>query len=364
MKLWSNFKLIEKSLKKGKTKRLPIGSKWVRIINPYAFWKRGKKLKRITWDDKKVDSELLSKDLTRLVYKKRRYNHSPSIHSYNLKSNNENLIYQSNHELSKYDLGKATVITYEVDMKHLKGTLLFPANYDPEKKYPMIVSIYEDKSGAIHDFSPPSHYEYLGFNPLKYVTDGYFVLLPDIDYQISEPGISALKCVKAAVSKALEFGSIYPDRVGLIGHSFGGYESAFIATQTDMFVAIVAGAAVTNFTSHYHSVSRNWNEPEIWRYENQQWRMGASYYAIKDSYIRNSPINFVENVTTPIMLWSGKEDYQIHWLQSIEMFLALKRLGKKCKLILLDSEPHFVIQKENQKKLSEGIKLWFDSYCK
>lgn len=330
----------------------------------YAFWMRGKKLKHITWGDKKVDNELIARDLSRIVYRKQRYNHSPSIHIYNLKLNKESLIYQSNQELSKYDLGKAEIITYKVDDKTLSGTLLFPVAYNPLKKYPMIVSIYEDKSGEILDFNPPSDYEYLGFNTLKYIIDGYFVLLPDIDYKINDPGLSALACVKGAVYKALEVGNINQDKIGLIGHSFGGYESAFIATQTDMFAAIVAGAAVTNFTSHYHSVSKTWNEPEMWRYENQQWRMGASYYAIKDSYARNSPINFVENVSTPIMLWSGKEDYQIHWLQSIEMFLALKRLNKTSKLILLDGEPHFVLKKSNQKKLSEGIKKWFDGYCK
>src|SRR5690606_6954276 len=115
-------------------------------------------------------------------------------------------------------------------------------------------------------------------------------------------------------------------------------------------------------TSDLHSVGWNWNMPEIWRYENQQWRMGDSYYNIKEAYLRNSPLHQVENVKTPLLLWTGKEDYQIIWTQSIEMFIALKRLNKPSKLLIFENDGHVLFDKVNQRKLSKEIKNWFDSY--
>jgi dipeptidyl aminopeptidase/acylaminoacyl peptidase len=242
--------------------------------------------------------------------------------------------------------------------------LLYPAHFNPEKKYPMIVYIYEKMSDKVNDFYPPSYYEYTGFNALKYTTNDYFVLLPDIAYTLQDPGISALNCVTAAVNKALELGVIDKDKIGLIGHSFGGYESAYITTQTNLFAAVVAGAGVTNFTSHYHSIGWNSKKPEIWRYESQQWRMGVSYYDNEEAYFRNSPLHHIEKVTTPMLIWSGKKDYQVHWTQSIELYLALRRLKKESKLLLFESESHFITNKKNQVKLSLEVFDWFEKYCK
>lgn len=330
----------------------------------YAIWKKGNKVKRIIFEDSKMDVILISKDFSNIVFRKQKFNEPSGIYNLNIKKNRQHLIHQSNKELLNYDLGRAELIKYRLGEEMLSGALLYPANFNPKKKYPMIVCIYEKTSSRLNFFEPPSDYGYIGFNTLKYTTNDYFVLYPDISFTIGEPGVSALNCVTAAVKKAMESGFIDKNKIGLIGHSFGGYESAFIATQTDMFAAIVASASVTDFTSHYHSVGWNWKQPEIWRYESQQWRMGDSYYNIKDAYFRNSPIHHVENVRTPLLLWTGKEDYQIHWEQSIEMFLALKRLNKKSKLLLFENESHALMNKDNQKKLSIEIMDWFDKYCK
>ncbi len=330
----------------------------------YAIWKRGKKIKKLFLEERKADQVLVSDDFKNLFFKKQKFNESPGIYNINLKNNKQQLIYQSNKELLNYDLGKAKLINYEVNEKMLSGVLIYPANFNPEKKYPMIVNVYEKSSGNVNIFNPPSIYDFIGFNTLKYITNDYFLLYPNISYSIGNPGGSALNCVTSAINKALESGYISESKIGLIGHSFGGYQSAFIATQSDKFAAIVSGAAVTDFTSHYHSVGWNWNEPEMWRYESQQWRMGDSYYNIKDAYLCNSPLHHVENVKTPLLLWTGKIDFQIHWTQSVKMFLALKRLNKKSKLLLFDNEAHVVRGKENQKKLSNEIFEWFEIYCK
>ena len=330
----------------------------------YALWNRENKIRRMIFEDRKMDDILISEDFSNIVFRKQKFNQPPGIYNLNTEKNKQHLIYQSNKELLNYDLGRAELIKYTLDKAVLSGSLLYPANFNPQKKYPMVVCIYEKSSSQLNVFNSPSDYGYVGFNPLKYTANGYFVLYPDISYTIGDPGVSALNCVTAAVNKALESGYVDKNKIGLIGHSFGGYESAFIATQTDLFAAIVAGASVTNFTSHYHGVGWNFNQPEMWRYESQQWRMGDSYYNSKDAYLRNSPIHHVENVRTPLLLWTGKEDYQVSWMQSIEMFLALKRLDKKSKLLLFENETHGLKDKENQKKLSSEIMDWFERYCK
>jgi dipeptidyl aminopeptidase/acylaminoacyl peptidase len=331
----------------------------------YAFWKRNKNPTTIILENYKTDGLLANKGLKMLVYRKQRFNSPVGIYSYNRDTKREQLLYQSNKRLLAYDLGNAELLEYTLkNGKTLKGSLLYPAKYDPDKKYPMIVHIYERESQKVLDFSPPFDYGYLGFNALNYVTNGYFVLNPDLSYTIGDPGISALNGVTVAVNKVLEAGRIDRDEIGLIGHSFGGYETAFIVTQTDMFAAAVAGAASTDLINWYHDISWDWNLTQLWRMENQQWRFGASFYENKTAYYRNSPLHHVENIKTPLLLWTGKKDTNINWTQSVNMFIALKRLNKKAKLLLFENEPHVLFNRSNQKKLSTSIFKWMELYLK
>jgi dipeptidyl aminopeptidase/acylaminoacyl peptidase len=307
---------------------------------------------------------MVSNDFSSIIYRSQNVHSSPSIHYLNLKNKVAKEIHQSNPKLKQVDLRKPQFLNYSWGNNELSGALIYPSNFNPSKKYPMIVFIYEKASVNTNVFNPPSNYSYIGFNALNYVTDDYFVFYPDISYKAGAPGISALNCVKSGVNEVLKLGYVDAKKIGLYGHSFGGYESAFIATQTDMFAAIVAGAPATNLTSHYHGVGWNFNRPEIWRYESQQWRMGVSFYDNKEAYWRNSPLQYAENIQTPLLLWTGKQDFQVHWMQSIEMFIALKRLNKNCKLLLFENEGHSIKNGENQLLLSKEIKRWFDFHCK
>ncbi|MGV8815783.1 MAG: YqiA/YcfP family alpha/beta fold hydrolase [Gelidibacter sp.] len=330
----------------------------------YALWKAQDSIKTLLFENRKIDDILVSEAFDMVIYRKQKYNEPPSIHILDIKSREQHLIFQSNPKLMQFELGKGERIEYITKEDTLSGSLIYPANFNSQDKYPMIVNIYEKQSKQINTFYPPSYYETIGFNTLTYAINDYFVYYPDIAYKKGNPGVSALNCVTAAIDKAIASGFIDRDRIGLIGHSFGGYESAFIATQSNRFAAVVAGAPVTDFTSHYHSMGWNWNKPEMWRYENQQWRMGDSYYNIKEVYMQNSPIEHVENVTTPLLLWTGKKDYQVYWQQSIEMFLALKRLGKQSQLVLFEDEGHALSDTTNKLQLSREIMNWFEKYLK
>lgn len=330
-----------------------------------ALWKDDLAIKPLFKTEGAITKVMSSDNLETVLYSSHRFNRPLSIHNVNVKTKKSQLLYQANEKLLDYDLGHTEFIEYQLeDGTKLRGSLMYPANYNPNIKYPMIVEIYERKSVDINQFQPPSNYMVIGISLLNFTLNDYFVLYPDIEYTIGDPGISALKSVTAAVDKVLETGKVDEKRLGLIGHSFGGYETAFIVTQTDKFAAAVAGAAVTNIVSYYHDVFWDSRRTQMWRMENQQFRFGDSFYNMKDAYYRNSPLHHVENVNTPLLLWTGNTDTNINWNQSVQMFLALKRLGKKSKLLLYDDEPHVLMKTPNQMDLTKGIFNWMEKYVK
>lgn len=332
----------------------------------YALLKSKDSLETMVYGPGKVDEILMSYDRCTIAFKKSRYNEPPAIYTINMVSKEIRLVYQSNEKLNDFDLGRDLLVSFKGGKRgSLSGALIYPAQFDPGKKYPMIVCIYEKNSKLVNDFEPPSDYEQAGFNVLRYVTNGYFVLLPDIGYTIGEPGISALNAVTGLTERVLENEFIDKNRVGLIGHSFGGYEASFIATQTNIFRAVVAGAAITDLVSWYHDMQGGgWDTEQMWRLENHQLRMGGSYYDLKKQYTKNSPLQNVEKLDTPLLLWVGKNDYNVNWYQGIYMFMAMKRLNKEGKLLFFKDEGHSMVNPENKKRLTEEIFSWFNYYLK
>lgn len=275
------------------------------------------------------------------------------------------LIYQSNPHYKNFINGTRELVAYDAGQwKNLNGILYYPDNYQPDRKYPMIVKIYEIQSHKFYDYCSPSLFTRDGYNPESLTAEGYFVFEPDIKYRIGDPGVSAVECVTAAVNKVLSLNVVDKDRIGLIGHSYGGYETAFIVGQTDFFSAAVAGAPVTNMLSYYLSINSDDGLPQIWRMEHQQWRMGKSYFDDPEGYRRNSPIEYSKFVNTPLMIWEGDKDRNIHWFQSVEMYLALRRLNKEVIFYVYPGEAHDIDTAENQRDLSQKIIDWFDHHLK
>ena len=271
----------------------------------------------------------------------------------------------SNPQHSKYDWGKSKLITYRIpDGRFLKAALLYPAGYDPAKKYPMIVKVYQSMSYHVHEYMIPSEYDDIGFNPVNYTLDGYLVLLPDIGYVYGRTGISAAESVEAAVNKVKEMGIVDNQSIGLFGHSFGGYEVNFIMTRSSSFSAAVSGAGISDIISHYFSAENSYKGTKAWRFESQQWRMRSSFYEAKESYYENSPIFHADKITAPLLIWCGKEDTTVPASQSVALYHALRRLKKEAVLLQYKEEDHTLEDRENQKDLNVKIKQWFDHYLK
>ncbi|TRX32989.1 S9 family peptidase [Flavobacterium sp. ZT3R18] len=330
----------------------------------YFKWKSAHEEKPIVYGPHHIDQFTYAETGQNFIYREQNFDRSPKL-IFQKNAVTSKLLFQSNPQQEKYSWGKSELIEYYNSKGiNLKGVLFYPANYDPQKKYPMIVHIYEKQSNELHHYVNPSQFTEDGQNITVFTTQGYFVLYPDIKLEIGNPGIAAADCTISATKEIIARGLVIPEKIGLIGHSFGGYETAFIITQTGLFATAAAGGAITDLNSMYLTVGGNSGKPDMWRFQNLQWRITKSPFEDPLAYNRNSPVACADKITTPLLLWSGKQDQQVDWHQSIEFYLALRRLNKKHIMLLYPNEKHSILNQPNQKDLLERVQDWFGYYLK
>lgn len=275
------------------------------------------------------------------------------------------LLVQSNKHHFNYHWGFSELLSYHnANGTRSQAALLYPANYDPNKKYPMIVHIYESMSYELHGYVNPSFRNDIGVNYANLNAQGYFVLLPDLSYEKDDVAASAAASAVAASRAAVSHAGIDETRIGLSGHSFGGYETAAIMTQTNYFRAAVAGSAPTNTTSAYLTVGVNIGRPETFRYESSQWRMSKNLFEGIEAYDRNSPVRHAHKIATPLLLWSGDQDEQVFWKQGLELHLALRRLDKPNIFLVYPGGKHGLVTESQQRDLTLKYEQWWAHYLK
>ncbi|MBC8086352.1 MAG: S9 family peptidase, partial [Phycisphaerae bacterium] len=238
------------------------------------------------------------------------------------------------------------------------------ANYEPGRKYPMLVYFYEKMSNTHNSFSMPAFDDRPQMS--TYASDGYLILQPDVTYEIGKPGTSAVDCVIAAVKKVIDMGYADPKHIGLQGHSWSGYQSSFIVTQTNMFAAVVTGAPPTNLVSFYDQLYKQTGTVQQGIMEIGQVRMGenATPWNSHDLYESQSPLHHVTKIQTPFMILHGTADGAVDWVQGLEFFNAARRNGKQVILLSYPDEPHHLANKENQKDFQIRMNQYFDHYLK
>jgi dipeptidyl aminopeptidase/acylaminoacyl peptidase len=243
----------------------------------------------------------------------------------------------------------------------LQGSLSLPANYEKGKQYPMVVYIYERLTQGHNQFATPTAN---GFNKSVYTSNGYAVLQPDITYALNDPGVSAVACITAAVKAAIATGVVDPKRIGLQGHSWGGYQTAFTVTQTDIFAAAVAGAPLTNMVSMYSLIYKNSGGTNQAIFESSQGRFLGSYSDNWEAYVRNSPVNFAKNVKTPLIILHNDRDGAVDFTQGVEYYNTLRRLGKNVIMLEYVGENHGLVKPANRFDYTIRMKEFFDHYLK
>ena len=245
----------------------------------------------------------------------------------------------------------------------LDGVLYKPANFDPSKQYPMIVYFYERLSQTMYAHMNPRPSSSTINIPWA-VSNGYLVLVPDITYQIGAPGPSAYDCIVPATQAVIAQGFVKEDAIGLQGQSWGGYQTAYLVTRTNLYACASAGAIVSNMTSAYGGIRWGSGLSRAFQYEHTQSRLGGSLWESPREYIENSPLFFADRVRTPLLLMHNDEDSAVPWYQGIEMFNALRRLNQPVWMLVYNGEPHNLRQWRNRMDLSMRMGQFFDVYLK
>lgn len=241
----------------------------------------------------------------------------------------------------------------------LQGALFLPANYQPGRSYPTVVYIYEKLSQGMNSYTTPT---FNGFNKSVYTSNGYAVLMPDIVYKVNDPGMSAVWCVLPALKAAIETGVVDKDRVAIHGHSWGGYQTSFLVTQTDAFRAAIAGAPLTDMISMYNQIYWNTGSGNMSIFESSQGRFTSSPVDNVEAYIRNSPVYHAKNVKTPLIILHNDKDGAVDFSQGIEYFNQLRRLQKQVVMLQYKGENHGLRVPANMKDYTIRMKEFLDHH--
>ncbi len=316
---------------------------------------------RVVMEDKLLGGLIKAKSAHVYAFTKQTFAEFPDLWAGGSDLAGARKVSRANPQQEGFFWGTAELIRYRnADGKVLDAALYKPEGFDPAKKYPLMVYIYEKLADGLHRYYAPSPGTSINF--ARYVSNGYVVLMPDIVYETGYPGSSALKCVLPAVQKMTDMGFIDPARIGIQGHSWGGYQITYLITQTNIFAAVQAGASVSNMTSAYGGIRWGSGMVREFQYEKTQSRIGAPLFTRVLQYLENSPVFWAERVQTPYLSIHNDEDDAVPWYQGIEFFTALRRLGKEAYMFNFNGEKHGLRERENQKYWTVFQDEFFDHY--
>jgi dipeptidyl aminopeptidase/acylaminoacyl peptidase len=268
-----------------------------------------------------------------------------------------------NPQIAEFVWGNSELVEWtSADGTPMQGVVIKPEDYEPGRRYPVLVYFYRFFSQRLYEFNEPVVNHRPSF-PM-YTSNGYIVFLPDIRFEVGRPGFSAMKSLVPGIQRLVDLGLADAEAIGLHGHSWSGYQTAFVITQTNIFAAAVAGAPVSNMTSAYSGIRWGSGLARQFQYEKTQSRLSGSLWEARDEYIDNSPVFFADRVQTPVLFMHGDVDEAVPWYQSIEFYLALRRNNKESVFLQYRGEPHHLRKYAN--KLDYSIKMmeFFDHFLK
>lgn len=345
------------------------------VLQAYGEWTKktgyyelapGQAPRPLIWADKNIGGPIVAEKADRMIFTQQTFNEYPNYWLTDKQFTSPRQVTDAHPEIfDEFAWGTKKLVDYTNSKgQRLQATLTLPAGYEPGKRYPMLVYFYEIMSNTHHNFQVPPYDDRP--HMATYASNGYLVLQPDIVYEIGKPGSSALDCVTSAVKKVIELGYADPARIGLQGHSWGGYQSSFIVTQTDMFAAVVTGAPPTDLTSFYGTLYRSSGNIQQGITEVGQVRMGREVtpWNAHELYESQSPIHNAPKITTPFMILHGTADGAVDWGQGLEFYAAARRLGKEVILLSYPDEAHHLGRRENQKDFQIRMRQFFDHYLK
>ena len=255
--------------------------------------------------------------------------------------------------------GEAKSLRWTTDVGGVQGWLIYPLNFDPTKKYPLVVLVHGGPAWAAQPMWP-TRLQYSFALP----SQGYFLLLPNMrgSYgqgekftraNVKDFGYGDFRDIVAGVDEAIKQAPVDPDRIGITGWSYGGYMTMWAVTQTNRFRAGVAGAGLANYLSYYGQ-----NKIDEWMIP----YFGATVYDDPAVYARSSPITFIKNVKTPTLVVVGDRDGECPSPQSYEFWHALKTLGVPTQFVIYENEGHEFANPAHSRDVIDRTISWFNQY--
>jgi dipeptidyl aminopeptidase/acylaminoacyl peptidase len=311
--------------------------------------------------DKRVTALAKAKSADRFVYAVQDFDDSPDYFASGPTLTDAKQVTSTNPFMRDYAWGRSTLIEYKSKQGlPLQGAVFYPAGYDPSKKYPMVVYMYEKLSDGVHQFSMPSERDV--YNAAAFTTRGYVYLQPDIVFRPRDPGLSVVDSVVPAVQRVIDMGIADPAKIGIVGHSWGGFDTVFLATHTNVFKAAVAGAPITDLVSNYGNHHWSSGIAETDHIETGQQRMQVPLYEDLQAYIRNSALYAAHTMQTPLLMMFGENDGTVHWHQGVALYNVARRAGKNVVMLAYAGEDHGLRKRQNQIDYHHRIFEWFDHY--
>ncbi len=320
--------------------------------------------KLITLDNKFV-SLFKAKVSRRILFQKSSYTEFPDLWTSDVTFGNIKKLTEANPQQKNYLWGSVEIVNWKgLDGRENKGLLYKPENFDPSKKYPMVSYFYERNTDRFNVYFLPAPSRPALNIPL-YVSNGYFVFVPDIHYDIGYPGRSAYNCILSGCQYLADnYSYIDRDNIGIQGQSWGGYQVAYLIANTDFFKAAMSGAPVSNMTSAYGGIRLESGVTRIFQYEREQSRIGGTLWEKFDLYVENSPLFKADKITTPLLIMANDGDGAVPWHQSVELFVSLRRLDKKVWFLNYNGEEHNLVKWPNRIDVSIRMKQFFDHLLK
>lgn len=311
----------------------------------------------------KYSNLIKAKDAEMYIYDKASYTQTPNVYvSADLKA--ESKLSNTNIQQQNYNWGTSELVKWTTPKGlQSEGILYKPENFDATKKYPMIVYFYEKLSDSLYAYNPPAPTR-SRLNISYFVSNGYLVFAPDITYITGQPGQSAVEFINSGVENLKKNTWVDGNKIGIQGQSWGGYQVAYLITQTNMYAAAWAGAPVANMTSAYGGIRWESGINRQFQYEKQQSRIGATLWEKPELYIQNSPLFMLPKVNTPLVIMANDADGAVPWYQGIELFTGLRRLGKPVWMLNYNNEAHNLTQRQNRKDIQIREQQFFDYYLK
>lgn len=305
-----------------------------------------------------------AKNTDDVIYTMETFQQYPDIHYSTLVFKKSVQLTHGDKQQEGFIWGTAELVSWiSLDGRPLEGVVYKPANFDPNKKYPMMVNFYERNSETLYNYRMPEpHRSTIDYH--LYNSNEYVIFNPDIRYVDGYPGESCYNCLMPGITMMIAKGYIDEKGIGAQGHSWGGYQVAYLATRTNLFSAIESGAPVVNMFSAYGGIRWGSGMARSFQYEHTQSRLGATPWSSPLRYLENSPLFTMDKVQTPILIMHNDADGHVPWYQGIEYFVAMKRLGKPCWLLNYTGEPHWPMHMANRIDFQRRMFQFFNHYLK